>query len=64
MPAADYELLARFYDGLVTDTSDIPFFLDRSQEASGPVLELMAGSEHTGCWCGTRCRARCVTFSN
>jgi SAM-dependent methyltransferase len=44
MPAVDYEQLARFYDALVTDQSDLPYFRDLARHANGPVAEFMAGS--------------------
>jgi len=44
MPAVNYEELARFYDALVTDDSDLPYFRDLARQADGPVAEFMAGS--------------------
>jgi SAM-dependent methyltransferase len=44
MPAVDYERLARYYDALVTDQSDLPYFLDLARSANGAVAEFMAGS--------------------
>jgi SAM-dependent methyltransferase len=44
MPAVNYEQLARFYDALVTDQTDLPYFRDLARQASGPVAEFMAGS--------------------
>jgi SAM-dependent methyltransferase len=44
MPAVNYDELARFYDALVTDRSDIPYFRDLARRARGPVAEFMAGS--------------------
>src|SRR5713101_2483364 len=42
MPAVNYEELARFYDALVTDDSDLPYFRDLARQADGPVAEFMA----------------------
>lgn len=44
MPAVDYTRIASLYDGLVTDTSDIGYFVQLAREAFGPVAELMAGT--------------------
>jgi SAM-dependent methyltransferase len=44
MPAVNYDELARFYDALVTDQSDLPYFRDLARRANGPVAEFMAGS--------------------
>lgn len=44
MAAVDYERLARFYDGLVTNDDDVAFFVNLSKQASGRVIELMAGT--------------------
>lgn len=44
MAAVDYDKLAAFYDCLVEAGDDIPFFLEEGRRATGPVLELMAGT--------------------
>jgi hypothetical protein len=44
MPAVDYSRLAALYDALVTDASDVEFFVRAAREARGPILELMAGT--------------------
>lgn len=44
MAALDYDRLAPFYDALVRDESDVPFFRDLAARAGGPVAELMAGT--------------------
>jgi SAM-dependent methyltransferase len=44
MPAVDYDKLAHYYDLLVTDQSDLPYFRGLARGAHGPVAELMAGS--------------------
>ncbi len=44
MPALDYSRLASFYDAMVTDRGDLPFFLRAARAADGPVAELMAGT--------------------
>lgn len=44
MAALDYEKLADYYDAIVTDESDVPFFRDLALRAGGPVAELMAGT--------------------
>jgi SAM-dependent methyltransferase len=44
MAAVNYEELARFYDALVTDQSDVPYFRELARQADGPVAEFMAGS--------------------
>jgi SAM-dependent methyltransferase len=44
MTAIDYSKLAGLYDALVTDTSDVEFFLACARRAGGPVAELMAGT--------------------
>lgn len=43
-PAVDYSRLARYYDSLVTDQADVPFFLEESRRARGRVVELMCGT--------------------
>jgi SAM-dependent methyltransferase len=43
-PALDYSGMADVYDALVRFEEDIPFFRELALEASGPVLELMAGT--------------------
>jgi SAM-dependent methyltransferase len=44
MTAIDYSKLAGLYDALVTDASDVEFFLACARRAGGPVAELMAGT--------------------
>lgn len=44
MAALDYSQLAALYDTMVTDGSDVAFFLNAARAAAGPVAELMAGT--------------------
>ena len=44
MAAVDYEALAHFYDALVTDQSDLPYFRGLAGRAGGAVAEFRAGS--------------------
>jgi hypothetical protein len=44
VPAVDYSKFAALYDALVTDASDVEFFVRAAREARGPILELMAGT--------------------
>ncbi len=39
-----WDTVASLYDSYVTVTFDVPFFLEEAKAASGPVLELMAGT--------------------
>lgn len=41
---AAQDWVADIYDSYVTTTDDIPFFVEESRKAAGPVLELMAGT--------------------
>lgn len=44
MAAVDYDRLAALYDSLVTESPDVPFFLEQARRAGGPVLDVMAGT--------------------
>ena len=44
MPAFDYSAVADIYDAYVRTDLDVPFFIEESLRASGPVLELMCGT--------------------
>lgn len=44
MAALDYDRLARYYDALVTGGEDVAYFVGKSRDAGGKVLELMAGT--------------------
>ena len=44
MSQGHYARIADRYDALVTTDADIPFFLEVAGQATGPILELMAGT--------------------
>ena len=56
--------IADLYDAYVTTAIDIPFFVAEAREASGPVLELMAGTGRVSLpLAGAGVRLTCVDLS-